>query len=64
MPIFNYKARNKIGRIKRGRAIANNESLAIKALNKRGLEVLWIKDATKSIDHKFIFLLILLNQLI
>ncbi len=56
MPIFNYKARNKIGRIKRGRAIANNESLAIKALNKRGLEVLWIKDATKSIDHKFIFL--------
>ena len=56
MPIFNYKARNKMGKVRRGRTIANSESLAIKALNKRGLDVFWIKDTTKSVDHKFIFL--------
>ncbi len=57
MAIFNYKAKNRLGKIKRGRAIAVNEAVAIKNLSRRGLEVSFIKDASKSIDHKFLFLL-------
>lgn len=57
MAIFNYKAKNRLGRIKRGRTIAISESVAIRNLSRRGLEVRTIKDVSKSIDHKFIFLL-------
>ncbi|HOZ53231.1 MAG TPA: type II secretion system F family protein [bacterium] len=57
MAIFNYKAKNRLGKIKRGRAIAVNEAVAIKNLSRKGLEVSSIKDASKSIDHKFVFLL-------
>ena len=56
MAIFNYKAKNRLGKIKRGRAIAVNEAIAIKNLNRRGLDIISIKDATKSVDHKFTFL--------
>jgi type IV pilus assembly protein PilC len=56
MAIFNYKAKNKLGKIKRGRAIAVNEAMAIKNLKRRGWEISSIKDVTKSVDHKFIFL--------
>lgn len=57
MPIFNYKAKNDLGRKKRGHVVAINESEAIKNLNHRGLIVLSIIDSTRSLEHRIARLL-------
>lgn len=57
MSIFNYKAKNKSGKIKKGKMVAVNEGEALKYLNRRGLSVDYIKDVSGSIDYKITTLL-------
>jgi len=52
MAIFDYKAKNKKGKIKKGKAVGSVKSEAIKNLNKRGLEIISLKESTGSIDNK------------
>jgi type IV pilus assembly protein PilC len=52
MPVFNYKAKNKKGRIKRGVVISIDKSKAMESLAQQGLRSLSLKDVSDSLMTK------------
>ncbi len=62
MAIFNFKAKDKRGRNRRGSVVAISDISAVKILNRKGFDVSYIKDVSDSLSYKIIFLLNRINK--